>query len=246
MTSSTDPIRDLRTFIDERWAAIQPNRYREVAEPKLRLDVTPREAQWFLDSVSTDGQDPPLYTVEDDGRVLSPRTPPNVDGGPRGNVFFEERGRLRLETIVHMGATARFRDEFGWPSEHLVVESPDVVDDAGRAILRREALDIVVLEQPCSPLPSKMTLAAARSRICVEAKADARLLNKLLEGMQACRGDGDRTHEHNKCRALEVFRPLFFLGVAASETWRLFRVDERNGRAVLAERCDLGYLQFDS
>jgi hypothetical protein len=93
---------------------------------------------------------------------------------------------LRLETIVHQAAAWRLHDEFGWPLSHLVVESPDVVDEQGRSLLRREALDILLLEEACPHLPSKMTLAAACSRLGVEAKADKDGLARLLNAMRAC------------------------------------------------------------
>ena len=51
------------------------------------------------------------------------------DGSPRGYLLFEEPRRLRLETIVHIVAAARLRDELGWPRNHVVFESPDVVED---------------------------------------------------------------------------------------------------------------------
>jgi len=59
------------------------------------------------------------------------------------------------------------------------------------------------------------------------------LLDRLLGEMRACRGTSHA--EHEKCLALEVFRPRLFLAVAASETWRLCTVVEREGRAVLGD-----------
>ena len=73
--------------------------------------------------------------------------------------------------------------------------------------------------EPCAPLTSNMTIAATRSRVGVEAKADERLLDGLFAKMGACQGEVHA--EHNKCRAMEVFRPRLFLGVAAGEDWRL-------------------------
>lgn len=81
----------------------------------------------------------------------------------------------------------------------------------------------------------------------VEAKATAKMLDRLLEGMRACHTDGaphSRT-DHVKCSAIAVVRPRLFLGVAAAETWRLFTVVERNGRAVLGDELpDLDRLRF--
>ena len=58
-------------------------------------------------------------------------------------MFFEEPGRLRLETIVHLAAAARLRDDFGWPREHFIFESPEVVDGLSR-LLHQDALDILL------------------------------------------------------------------------------------------------------
>jgi hypothetical protein len=48
--------------------------------------------------------------------MRSDRYPCLADGSPRGYNFFEEPGRLRLETITGWAAIARLRNEFGWPS----------------------------------------------------------------------------------------------------------------------------------
>ena len=145
-------------------------------------------------------------------------------------------GGLRLETIVHYSAMARLQHEFGWPREHLVCESPSLVVD-GHEVLHQDALDILLLEEPCSALTATMPVAVARSRVGIEAKATAKLLDKLLDGMRACEMFGrphDKT-DHKKCLAIAELRPHLFLGVAAGETWRLFTVVERNGRAVLGK-----------
>jgi hypothetical protein len=92
-----------------------------------------------------------------------------------------------------------------------------------------------------------MSIFDIRPRVCVEAKADARLLGKLIDEMRACHAaNGALAHqEHPKCRATEVLRPRFFLGVAAGDTWRLFNVTERDGRAALGDELfDLGRLEF--
>ena len=191
--------------------------------PRVPPEVTPSEAAYFLASVTTRGDEPPLLVVDDDRKERSDRYPRLTDGGPRGYLFFEEPGRLRLETIVGWAAVARLRDEFGWPREHLVCESPTLVKD-GQEVLRYEALDILLLEEPCAELAAKMPVTAARSRVGIEAKATAKMLDKLLEGMRACHADGaphSRT-DHVKCSAIAELRPRLFLGVAAAETWRLF------------------------
>ena len=96
-------------------------------------------------------------------------------------------------------------------------------------------------------LAAKLSLGAARSRVAVEAKATAKMLDKLLAGMRVCHADGAlhiRT-DHVKCSAIAVLRPRLFLGVAAAETWRLFAVVERRCRAVLSDELpDLGGLHF--
>jgi hypothetical protein len=240
--SSTAGLRD---FIYEQWTVIQPNVFPGVVDlPRVRLDdVTPREAMWFLNSVAAQGHEPPLFIVEDDNKDRCDRCPPNVGGAPRGGVFFERSGdycTLRLETIVHQAATWRLRSEFGWPRDHLVVESPDVVDAHGRKVANREWADILALETPCPRLPSKMTVEAARSRVVVEAKADTLFLDRLFAKLHAC--EGDEHAEHNKCLAMTLFSARLFLGVAAGEDWRLFLVEERDGRAILGEQCDLSAL----
>ena len=125
-------------------------------------------------------------------------------------------------------------------------QSPTLLKD-GREILRYEALDILVLEEPCAELPAKMPVQAARSHAGVEAKATPRMLEKLLAGMRACQTDGTphSRSDHVKCSAIAVLRPRLFLGVAATETWRLFNVVERDGRAVLGDELpDLDRLRF--
>lgn len=74
-------------------------------------------------------------------------------------------------------------------SRELVVESPDVIDDDRLKVIGREALDILASEELCVRLPSKMTVGGGRTRVGVEVKADGRLLDKLLLGMQACKGN---------------------------------------------------------
>ena len=183
--ANDDSIAMLRDFIYDRWAAVRENnpRFRDCGELRVRLDdVTKREAGWFLDALIPHGDEPQLFTVEDDNKHLSDRIPPNAGGAPRGNVFFEkpgEYGTLRLETIIHQAATWRLHNEFGWPRAHLVVESPDLVDVQGGLLLRREALDVLLLEEPCVQLPSKVSATAARSRVGVEVKADAAALDRL-------------------------------------------------------------------
>jgi len=231
-----DPILELQTYIDERWAVAQPKFYPDAGKLHVPAEVTASEARYFLASVAGWGDEPPLLVVDDDRRERSDRYPRLGDGSTRGYHFFEAPGRLRLETIVQWAALARLRYEFGWPREHLVCESPSLVED-GRVVLRYEALDILVLEEPCPRLAATMPVAAARSRVGVEAKASAKTLDKLLEGMRAChmRGTPHSRSDHVKCLAIDALRPRLFLGVAAAETWRLFAVVERDGRAVLGD-----------
>jgi hypothetical protein len=135
-----------------------------------------------------------------------------------------------------VGGDCGLRYEFGWPREHIVSESPAVLDD-GHEVLRHEALDALLLEESRAEIVAKLPLEAARSRVGVEAKATAKMLDELLAGMRACHADGT-SHmktDHVKCSAIAVLRPRLFLGVAAAETWRLFAVVERSGRAGLGE-----------
>jgi hypothetical protein len=244
-----DAIRDLQAFIDERWAVAQPRFYPRVAErPRVPAEVTPREAADFLAAVTSHVDEPPLLVVDDDRKERSDRYPRLSDGSPRGYLFFEEPGRLSSETIVGWAAIARLRYKFGWPREHLVSESPTLLED-GHEVLRYEALDILLLEEPCAEFAAKVPLPAARSRVGVEIKATAEKLDKLLAGMRACCADGapHSRSDHVKCSAIAVLRPRLFLGVAAAETWRLFRVVERRGRAVLGDELpDLNGLHFSS
>jgi len=240
-------IRRLREFIDERWVAVQQSspRFRDCGQLRVRLEeVSPREAAWFLEALVPHGDEPPLFMVEDNNKHPSARIPPNAGGLPRGNVFFEkpgDYGALRLETIVHQAATWRLHSEFGWPLSHLIVESPDITDEHWSPLLRREALDVLLLETACPQLPSKMTIRAARSRVGVEVKADETSLARLLHAMRACQeglvSADDPRHriDHKKCNALDVLQPRFFLGVAADETWRLFPVLDRGQRAVFGD-----------
>ena len=247
-----DPLAELRAYVDARWAVIQPVLFPDCREVRVRIaELTSREAEWFLASVTPHDDNRPLFKVEDNNNVPSDRCPPNADGTLRRGAFFEKYGSvciLRLETIVHTAATWRLHDEFGWPIEHLIVESPDVVDKDGHKVILREALDILALDRPCPQPPSKMTVAAARSRVAVEAKADEKLLNNLLHGMQACQGQSEGQHkdtDHKKCRGLQVFRPRLLLGVAAGETCRLFSVKESHGRTLLQPQQNLDCLNFN-
>jgi hypothetical protein len=208
--------------------------------------MTAREAAFFLASVSASGSEPPLFRVDDERKLRSDRQPPRADGTERGFNFFEAPGRLRLETIVHMAAMARLRDEFGWPREHLVFESPIVVED-DRVLLRNEALDMLLREEPCTTLAATMPLTAARSQVGVESKADSKLLGRLLDRLRSCPGTSPpcAPTDHQKCLAIATLRPRLFLGVAAGETWRLFSVAEDQGRAVLGEELSsLDQLRF--
>jgi hypothetical protein len=81
--------------------------------------------------------------------------------------------------------------------------------------------------------------------VAVETKATPKFLDRLLREMRACRATSHA--EHEKCLALQVLRPRLFLAVAASETWRLCTVIERDGRAVLGDELpDLQRLQFST
>ena len=106
--TAVNPILQLQAFIDERWAMAQPRFYPAAAEqPRVRPELTTGEAEYFLASVTANDAEPPLIQVDDERKLRSDRFPPRRDGSPRGYLFFEEPGRLRLETIVHLGAAAR-------------------------------------------------------------------------------------------------------------------------------------------
>jgi hypothetical protein len=244
--NSGDALRDLEEFIDERWAVVKRScdRFRNAREgwrltphdkvPPLAEALTPDEAAAFLASIAPDGSQPPLFAIQDNNVIHSDRTP------SRAYVFFENSGPfaagLRLETIVHCAALARLRDEFGWPREHLICESPDIIE-GGKNLLTHDALDCLLLEEPALEVPKKMSLASARSRVAMEAKATAKMLEELVQEMQACPTGSIRADhsQHSKCRALEVLRPRLFLSVAAGETWHLFNVRDVDGRAVLGD-----------
>lgn len=198
--------------------------------------MTGDEAQWFLESVTSHGSEPALFTIRDDNKRLSVCLPPNKNGGPKEYTFIMSDGTLRGETIVEQAATWRLHTEFRWPLDRLIVESPDVPYEGDR--LRREALDILLLEHS-SGLRSEMTLAEVRSRVGVEVKETPKKLDDLLRGMRACQGEvhpGHAKSAHQKCKAIDVLRPRLFLAVAAAEDWRLFTVVRRDDRAVLGKR----------
>lgn len=96
--------------------------------------MTIEEAEYFMASVTANGTESPLIQVDDERKMRSDRFPPRHDGSPRG-----------------IAAAARLRDEFGWPREHLVFESPEVVDDGGKRLLHQDALDILLLDEPFRP-----------------------------------------------------------------------------------------------
>ncbi|HWB23341.1 MAG TPA: hypothetical protein VG652_10680 [Gaiellaceae bacterium] len=245
-----DPIGDLQTFIDEGWAVVQPRLYPDVPEgPRVSSELTSAEAAYFLASVGVGGTQPPLFRIDAEGRKRSDRMPPTAKGAPRGYHFFDEidNNHLRLETIVEMAAMARLQLEFGWPREHLICESP-IVTRHGADALHQDALDVLLLEVGRTELAWKMPITAVRPRVGVEAKADAKLLGKLFDGMRACQASGAPhpvTSDHKKCLAIAELQPRLFLGVAAGDTWRLFTVVERDGRAVLGDELpDLNDLHF--
>jgi hypothetical protein len=245
-----DPIGDLRAFVEEQWAVVQPKAFPEVAEsPRVRAEVTQGEAQYCLASVGIGALQPPLFRIDNEGRKRSDRTPPTAKGVPRGYLFFDDAGdHLRLETIVEMAAMARFHLEFGWPREHMICESPIVTRD-GADVLHQDALDVLLLEVACAKLAWKMPITAVRPRVGVEAKANAKLLDKLLRGMRGCQESGaaHAASDHKKCLAIAQLRPRLFLGVAAGEVWRLFTVVEPDGGAVLGDELpDLVGLHFCS
>lgn len=246
---AADPISRLEAFVHERWAVAHSRIVPGASQqPHVSPLVTQTEARHFLACVAPDGPGSPLLVVDDEGKERSDRCPRLGNESPRGYNFFEAPGRLRLETVVQWAALSRLRYEFGWPREHLVCESPDLVE-GGQRLLRYEALDILLLEEPC-PIPTaKMSREAVRSRVAVEAKDTAEKLDRMLANIRACQKGGMlRSHpptEHKKCLAIEVLRPRFFLGVAAGETWRLFSVQEVSGHAALGEElADLDALHF--
>ena len=78
----------LQAFIDERWAVAQPKFYPEVTEgPRVDPEVTPREARYFLASITPDASGPPLFEVDDDRNLFSDHSPPRSDGSPSRGHF---------------------------------------------------------------------------------------------------------------------------------------------------------------
>lgn len=256
-----NPLAQLQTFIDEKWATVQPHCFPKATEgwrltphaevPPLSEAITPDEASYFLSAITVKGSRPPLLAVHNNNKLESDRYPAIGSGRSRGYVFFEKSGPhmggIRLETIVQWAAIAKLCSEFGWPRDHIVCESPTVVRD-GHDVLDYDALDILALEAPSIPLTAKMAAAALPTQVAIEAKATPKMLNHLIAGMLACHADAtphDRT-DHVKCNAVDVLRPRFFLGVAARETWRIFTVGKHDGRHTLGEELtpDLRALHF--
>lgn len=230
-----DPVVALQTFIDERWSVAQPKFYRDgPARLTVPPELTAAEARWFLAAARS------WLEIDDDRKLRSDRFPPKERGEPRGYNFFEscgdgtERGRLRDEWIVQIAAAETLRDEFGWPLTHLVLESPIVLGPDGAEILHQDALDVLLLDDGCAQLARKMPKAALRSSVIAEAKFHAVEQAAMIRKMRNC--DGTDHNEHAKCRGLQTFEPNFFLAVAASETWRLFKVIEGpDGRRILGD-----------
>lgn len=168
---------------------------------------------------------------------------PKTDGQPRQFHYFERpdnskpRVNIRLETIVHLAAFARLHNEFSWPLNQMVFESPSVRSTETSSVFDAGALDIILLDSPCESLPTPMTQDSARAHVAVEAKATPGDLDRMLRQMRACADEG-KPHDqsiHRKCSSLDVFRPQLFLAVAAGACWRLFTVDERNQMRFLGE-----------
>jgi hypothetical protein len=242
-----DSLSALRRFIDERWSVVQAEFYPGVTQPQVQPGATEEEAAFFLRAVRGSDGEPPLFTIDDQRKVRSDRIPPNADGRPRGANFFEDPGRLRLETIVHIAAVERLRSEFGWPREHIIVEAPDVSASDRGGDVSRETLDILLTREPLESLPSVAPRGQIVAPVGIEAKADRGLLAKLVEGMRACSESGpDRApkHEHRKCEGLEAFECDYFLGVAAG-TWWLYDVADKGSRRALGDRVSrLDLLHF--
>lgn len=245
----SDPLLVLQEFINERWEVVKPTYSREISgPPRVPPELTPGEAEWLLAAVGRAqlagfSIDVPLFEIDEHRKMRSDRYAPLSSGSPRGYLFFEEAGQLRLETLVQLAAMARLHYEFGWPREHLICESPSVIGDDGTLLLQYDALDILALEYPSVALASKMSAASTRCRVAVETKADAKLLDRLVRYMRGC--DGELHPEHAKCRAIDVLHPRLFLGVAAGETWRLFSMREDGGRVSLGDELStLDRLRF--
>jgi hypothetical protein len=84
----------------------------------------------------------------------------------------------------------------------------------GSVVVGGGALDILLLEAPCTELAAKMTIATVRSRVGVEAKADPKLLGKLVDEMRSCQASSapHGASAHKKCLAIAELRPRLFLG----------------------------------
>lgn len=217
--------------------------------PPLARALSTSEAAGFLRAVGDGVPGPALFSLEPDNKWRSDRCPPVAGGRSRGYVFFEKSGALmggiRLETIVHWAAMRRLHEQFGWPRDHLVCESPTLVADQQK-LLHHDAADILLLDEARPALRASMTPSEVRSRVVVEVKATAAMLADLVEEMRSCR-DNRTPHgsEHAKCKAIAVIAPELFLGIAADENWRLFSIDHAEGRAVLGDELpDLGQLKF--
>jgi hypothetical protein len=239
-----DPLYELQVWLDGRSSA---KFGRGVEGPRVPAELTAPEASYFLAAVAP-SDDRPLLIVEDDGHKTSDRYPRKTRGGARRYVFFESQsGKPRLETFIHWAAAARLRDQFGWPRDRLICESPRFMSE-GEEVLHQDALDILLLEEPRAELPAKMTLREVSTRIAVETKGHAEgpdSLTSLLDEMRACQRTGTPHDEHAKCKAIAVLSPSLFLAVAAGDTWRLFTVARRDGQAVLGdELSDLSCLHF--
>jgi hypothetical protein len=231
----------LQDFIDERWRVAQPKCYPGGPDRLYAPDVTANEAAWFLAAARS------WLKVDDERKLRSKRFPRLSRGGCRGYNFFEQagrkeegRGRLRDEWIVHFAAAERLRDEFEWPLERFVFESPRVLDTDGTKVLHQDAVDILLLREHCLRPEWEMPQAALCSQVIVEAKFKVNgsdSLEEMIRHLRECDGAHDAEHDdHTTCRGLQVFRPDLVLGVAALETWCLFEVVEGDdGRLVLAD-----------
>jgi hypothetical protein len=242
------PIERMQSFIDERWTSCQPTHYPDVDQsPRVHPEITEWEAEYFLDSVAHDNPEPRLFEIDDDRHMRSDRRPPTKGGEPAVFNFFEWPGAFRLETVAHMSAMARLRERFRWPREHLIFESAPLVDGENNELLTVSSLDILMLDEP-DPLPSAtMDPTKTSCRVGVEVKKTSIYLDRLVSGMKSCRAGSPHTAEHKKCLAIEHLRPRLFLVVAAGEDWRLFRVEDADGRAVLGDQLpDLDPLYFDA
>jgi hypothetical protein len=224
-----DSLHELETCVATILKTARPGDQRS----RIPAGLTPDEACWFLEALAPHGDEPALLEITREGRTLSKCYPLRKNGEERRYRFPTENASHDQETLVHWSAVGRLHHQFNWPRQYILCESARVVKD-GEIVIKQDAVDILLLEQPRESCPWKVNASDLRSLIVAEVKRSPALVDDLIKKMRRCQRDDAQSHdEHNKCLAIDALDARYFLAIGASDTWRLFETEEADGHRVL-------------